>query len=148
MKNLPWIIVVILGITCAGLLSFARTTAISLNSETTKFVDAVAQLEKARETIATLEAAAKLKPLPLKVTHRNAAVASGGVIMIENEGDQNLALTLTMKRGTETPKEFDDVIINAKTIKSVGQLEGWAFVTGDVVDFKSAGYRNAKFVYP
>lgn len=183
MKLLPWIFVVILTACCVVLLWFSRTAALSLNSETAKFIEAselvkrlsnrisqddsntviftnVVEILKGRLATATnliaeqsakitaLEGLAALKTLPLKIDHRNAALARGGVMIIENKGDQNLALTLLIKRAGEEPRQFKDVIVNGNGQLSIGQVEGWGFVSGDEVDFKSAGYRNAKFVYP
>jgi hypothetical protein len=145
MKALPWILSVLLAIACAGLVFLALHERTKAKTLAEKFLTAVDNEKAMQQKIKDLETAATLKPLPLKVGHRTDM--SGGILTIENHGSETIKLDVTVKRGEEI-KELPEVAINSNGDKSIGQTEGWGFVSGDEIEFKSNGYRTVHFKFP
>jgi hypothetical protein len=141
----PWILSALLAVACAGLLVLAIHERTKAKTLAEKFLAAVENEKAMQQKIKDLETAATLKPLPLKVGHRTDM--TGGILTIGNRGADNITLTVTVKRG-ETTKELPEVVINSNGDKSIGETEGWAFVSGDEIEFKSNGYRTVHFKFP
>ncbi len=142
MKILPWIISALLAVACAGAAYFGLHERDKKNELAARFVK-LAEVEKQMEAkMKEMEAASALKPLPLKVSIRP------GALVLENKGDQNLTLEIIIKRALENPTVLSNVVINASAQKAIGETEGWSFLSGDMVEIKSDGFRPGHIKYP
>ena len=89
---------------------------------------------------------AALKPaLPIDVTFRAAALGQGYVATLRNEADKHL--TFWVRFRNETLRSSDERVLSLKPFETVevGWMEGWKFLSGDMIELYHADYQISAY---
>jgi hypothetical protein len=128
-KLAPWLLSVLLAIV-AGLLWFSgmqKDEAIAKQSaEITSLRDRYNAL--VADVNAKL-AYANLPVIPVTTGYRKGFIDNGYVLEVTNTSAKTIAFTLTIERGDQ--KKEMPLTLDGKLLKSIGESEGWAFISGD-----------------
>ena len=78
--------------------------------------------------------------LPVAVTYRQAMLSDSYVAQFTNQSDRLLAIMVTARNPTMGRQQTFRLDIPANMTKEIGHIEGWSFVSGDVITLNHAEY--------
>lgn len=78
--------------------------------------------------------------LPVVVAYRQAMLSDSYVAQFTNQSDRLLAVMVTARNPTMKRQETFRLDIPANMTKEIGHIEGWSFVSGDVITVTHAEY--------
>jgi hypothetical protein len=137
MKFAPWVLSAIL----VGLLLLVITNK---NQEISNLT---VQLAKANQEIAKGNqeiAKASLPEATVDISFRQAMMGSGAVAVISNTSNENIPIAVSITRQSTGQSKKYDFVMNARSTKEVGHMEGWAFVSGDVIAVSQPNHKVKK----
>jgi hypothetical protein len=67
--------------------------------------------------------------VPVTTSYRKGFIDNGYVLQVNNTANKTIAFTLTIERGDQ--KKEMPLTLDGGLFKSIGESEGWAFVSGD-----------------
>lgn len=82
----------------------------------------------------------KKPEMPISVSTRQALFGAGLVAQFTNNSDRFLAVIATFKNPTTSQQESFRLDLSPKSLKEVGHLEGWTFVSGDEINIQHNDY--------
>ncbi len=88
---------------------------------------------------------ANLPEAQVSVAFRKALLSSGNVVKIINTSTTSIAITAEIERTSTGRKRAYDLTLDANHAKEIGEFEGWAFVSGDVITIRQAGHKVLTF---
>jgi hypothetical protein len=114
--------------------------------------DDIAALKKQNDDLAS-EANSKIalasrRDVPVRAGFRKALLSSGQVIGIANTSDQTIAVMAEIERPSTSSKKNIQLTIDGGATEEIGEQEGWAFVSGDVVTVTQSEHRSIVFTTP
>ena len=91
--------------------------------------------------------AANLPETTAEVAFRKAVLSNGGVAMIRNVSASSVPFTILVGRpSTRQSRQYSPVVDGGKTIE-IGEREGWAFLSGDVIRVVQPGHKPRDFSF-
>ncbi len=94
----------------------------------------------ASEANEKLQVANQPEPTVL-VSFRKALLGSGGVATIRNIASQAISVSLVAARSATNQQRQFDLVVDGGLFKEIGELEGWAFVSGDTLKILQPGHK-------
>ena len=141
MKYAPWLLSIVLA---ALLISLNQQNA-ALTEKYNKLVEGAnnKQQQLAKEAN-QLIAVASLPEATVSISFRPEVLQTGNVFnptkigvgsvaVITNISDDNIPINVVIKRASTGQSKSYDFVMNARTVKQIGNQDGWAFVSGDVI---------------
>ncbi len=77
--------------------------------------------------------------VPVAVSYRSGLLANGLVATFKNISGSAIAVTAEIVRPSTGRRQAFELVINGGGIREIGELEGWAFVSGDIVTVSQGG---------
>jgi hypothetical protein len=168
--RLPWAAAAVLAVALAGTWVSKQSAIVSLEGQVR---DRDARLQQKDAEISTLkerhsktvdEANSRLRALAdeanqkltlaqqpevqVQAGFRKAMLHSGKVFLLRSTAPGSVAVTVDVERpGTGTSRSFD-ITLDAGQVKEIGELEGWAFVSGDTIKVSRPDHKPLKYVAP
>lgn len=131
--------------------SFQKLNAAKQNYEALA-AEANQKIAEAGEKYQELEASAsqqiEMASLPeaqVRISFRKALLSSGNVAKITNIATGSIAVTAEVERPSTGRKKAYELTLDTNQYKEIGELEGWAFVSGDVITIRQAGHKVLTF---
>ena len=146
MKFAPWVLSVILAALVFLVLNNKNNEIERLNQQ---LAIANQQIAKANQEISKADrmvAAASLPEATIDVAFRTAMMGSGSVAVISNTSDEAIPVTVLITRESTGQTKNYDFVMNAKSGREIGHMEGWAFVSGDVVAVSQPKHKTKKTI--
>ncbi|HMK59925.1 MAG TPA: hypothetical protein VK452_02125 [Dissulfurispiraceae bacterium] len=155
-KYIPWLVTVI----ALGLLAFIwQDIRTQLSKKDVELTNLKAQYDKmSADASAKMQALAaqanqkiQLANLPevkVKVSFRKAFFSSGDVAQINNISNQSIAINADVERPAAGQKKTFTLTTDPGRVKEIGEREGWAFVSGDVVTISQPEHKALIFKAP
>jgi hypothetical protein len=139
-KTAPWLVSVLLAIV-AGYFWFAGTQKdATITKQADELQLAKANFDSLRADYSKLVdeankkiAYANLPDVPVKLSTSKGIVASGYVLQVQNTSDKTIAISLSVERPSDGKTKVYELTLDGGVFKRIGELEGWAFITGDKV---------------
>lgn len=112
----------------------------------------IAELKK-REGDLVNEANRKIKAESLKeaevqVTFRKALVSSGNVAGFKNLSGSSISIVVHIERPASDKQKAYEITLDPNQNREVGEMEGWAFVSGDEVTVSQPNHKSVKVIAP
>lgn len=173
-KYIPWVVSVIL-IAALGTLYIAKEREIAALTSNVHHLQAALQqvTAEANEKIAAAHSqtkqakesakaelvqlanlaqqqidAASLKEVQVTVSFRKALISSGQVAMIRSNAGQSIAITAVIARPSSNQSTSREIALDPNQTVEIGQREGWAFVSGDVIRIEQPQHKALSFAAP
>lgn len=84
---------------------------------------------------------ANLPFVPVALTTSKGIIASGYVLQVRNTSSQTIAIKVSIERPADGKKKDYELTLDGGTGKNIGELEGWAFISGDRVSVTQAEHK-------
>jgi hypothetical protein len=88
------------------------------------------------------------RDVPVRITFRKALLSSGNVAVIANICDEPIAISANVERPSSGQRGSFALTIDPGSVKEIGEREGWAFISKDVITVSQADHRELTFVAP
>ena len=103
--------------------------------------EANAKIEALTDTASKQLAAANLPEATVLLSTRKALVSSGNVAIIKNASTQTIGISVVATRPASNQRQSFEMVLDSQQTKEIGEREGWAFISGDVVTAEQAGHK-------
>ena len=82
----------------------------------------------------------ELPKVPVQVTFREAAFGKGYVAQFKNETGRHLAVAMVLENATLKQRRESQIQLTPKGTTEYGWLEGWSFVSSEVITLSHEDY--------
>jgi len=143
MKFVPWLLSALLAVALFINWQTSSNALAQKDAEIQDFkrlaVDANKKLESASQ-----------REVSVQVSFRKALMSSGQVARLTNQSDQTVAVSVVAERPSAGKTKHFELTIDPGLLhtKEIGELEGWAFVSGDTIKISQPGRRSLTFTTP
>ena len=86
--------------------------------------------------------------IPVRVSFRKALLNSGNVAGFSNISNQTIAISASIGRPSSNQTLSIDLTIDPGQKKEVGELEGWAFISGDTITIQQPDHKSLSIRAP
>ena len=135
MKFTPWVLAIILAALVLLVLKNKNNEIENLNQQ---LAIANQEINKANKVIAV----ATLPEATVSIGFREAMMGAGSVAVISNTSDENIPVSVLIKRVSTGQTKNYDFVMNARSSREIGHMDGWAFVSGDAVEVKQPKHKT------
>ena len=84
----------------------------------------------------------------VQVSFRKALINSGNVSMLKNISGRSIAIAVEAKRPSTGKSKKFDLTLDASQMKEIGEIEGWAFISGDTLRISQPEHKELVFKAP
>lgn len=91
---------------------------------------------------------ANLPEIPVRVSFRKALLGSGNVAAFQNSASETVAVTANIERPSTGQSRIFNLTIDPHLTKEIGELEGWAFISGDTVTLTQGNHKSLHIQAP
>jgi hypothetical protein len=103
--------------------------------------EASAKIDALEDTASKQLAAANLPEATVLLSMRKALVSSGNVATIKNTSAQTIGISVVATRPASNQRKGFEMVLDSQQTKEIGEREGWAFISGDVVTVEQSGHK-------
>jgi hypothetical protein len=113
-----------------------------------KIAEANAKCKTLVEDANKIIQAANLKEVSVHIGFRKALLSSGNVAAFTNTSGQTIAISVEIERPSSVQRRTFSLTLDPGQTKEIGERDGWAFISQDIIIISQPEHKALRFVAP
>ena len=119
-----------------------------LSEANTKIADANAKIKALAEEANQKIQVANLREVSVRIGFRKALLSSGNVAAFTNTSGQAIAIDAEIERPSSAQRRTFSLTLDPGQTKEIGEREGWAFLSRDIITVSQPDHKALRFAAP